>query len=170
MELSKALEALDYKIAGGSEHCWTCYGFDARYLDFESDYAHASIIFDTKNQTVYCAEINGKENDHSYRWLNPEYKQNYLDECKEKNVDPNNAWDNHAWADLETAEDWLTKASAITRGLDFDKRVVVPLDLDDDTLFLLFTEAHKRDVTLNEMVEIILQEAINRQRNTNLMR
>lgn len=160
MEISKALEALDYKIAGGSEHCWTCYGSNARYLDFESDYGFASLIFDTKNQTVYCAEVNGKNNDYAYRWLNLEYKQSYLDECKEKKVDPNIAWDNKKWYDLETQEDWLHKASAIMQGLDFDKRVVVPLDLDDDTLFLLFMEAHKRDVTLNEMVEIILQQAI----------
>jgi macrodomain Ter protein organizer (MatP/YcbG family) len=36
----------------------------------------------------------------------------------------------------------------------------VPIDLDNDTMLKLCLEAHKRDITLNEMVEILLREAI----------
>ena len=71
------------------------------------------------------------------------------------------------WYDLETQEDWLTKARAIMRGEEFDRRIDVPLELDDDTLFRLFKMAHERDITLNKMVEIVLQEVIDKHKAVN---
>ena len=162
MHLSKVNEALDHKITGGSEFYWTCWD-DARYLDYESEYAHVSVVFNTQTQEVYTAEINDKANQvKPYRWMNPIYKQAYLDEAKEKNVNPNQAWDNTEWYDLETVEDWLDKASAIMRGEDFDTRVQVPLTLDKEELYKLMEMAHERDITLNRMVETILEEMIER--------
>ena len=150
-----------------SEHGWQCYGPNARFLDFESEYAHASLIFDTLNQTVYVAEINDKDDNFAYRWQNPEFKEQYLDECTERDVDPNKAWDEKDWTDLETSDDFLEKASAIMRGESFDTRVVLPIDLSKDELFNLMKMAHERDITLNEMVEIVLQEAIDREKSVN---
>jgi len=43
-----------------------------------------------------------------------------------------------------------------------DNRVDVEVDLDNFTILQLALEAHKRDITLNKMVEIILQEVIDR--------
>ena len=97
--------------------------------------------------------------------MNPLYKQWYVDEANERGVDPNQAWDQTKWYDLETQEDWLTKARAMMRGEEFDKRIEVPLTLDNDELFRLMTMAHERDITLNKMVEIILQEVIDRYKN-----
>jgi hypothetical protein len=36
----------------------------------------------------------------------------------------------------------------------------VPIDLDNDTMLKLSMEAHKRDITLNQMIEEILRELI----------
>jgi hypothetical protein len=36
----------------------------------------------------------------------------------------------------------------------------VPVELDDDTLLKLTMEAHKRDITLNKLIEEILRELI----------
>ena len=41
-----------------------------------------------------------------------------------------------------------------------DNRVDVDLNLDEFDILRLALEAHKRDITLNKMVELILQEAI----------
>ena len=161
---------MDHKIVGGSEHQWDCWD-NARFLDYESDYAHASVVFNAKTQEVYVAEVNDKLDEvNPYRWINPEYKQVYIDEANQRNVDPDLAWDNKKWYDLETQEDWLTKARAIMRGEEFDRRVEVPLDLDDDTLFNLFKMAHENDVTLNKMVEIILQKVIDSHQTDDLKR
>lgn len=165
MHLSKVNEALDHRIVGGSEHQWKCWD-NARFLDYESDYAYASVVFNIRTQEVYVAEVNDKDNKYKpYRWLNPEYKEDYLAEAKERGVNPDVAWDQTKWYDLETREDWLEKAGAIMRGEDFDTRVEVPLDLDDETMMNLFMLAHKKDVTLNKMVEIILQEVIDKQKS-----
>lgn len=166
MHLSKVNEALEHKITGGSEYMWNCWD-NARWLDYESDYAHASVVFNSKTQEVYTAEVNDKENKHKpYRWLNPLYKDAMLTEAEQRGINSNQAWDNVNWYDLEVQDDWLTKAGAIMRGEDFDQRVEVPLDLDDDTLFKLFMMAHERDVTLNKMVEIVLQNAIDNHKET----
>jgi hypothetical protein len=74
------------------------------------------------------------------------------------------------WCDLETPEDWIEKASAIMRNEDFDDRVQIPLTLDKDELYKLMEMAHEHDVTLNKMVEIILEEMIARHRNDDLTR
>ena len=160
MNLLEAIESLEGKITGGSEHQWECYGPNARFLDFESEYAHASLIFDSVNQTVYVAEINDKDNKFAYRWMNPEFKEQYMDECAERGVDPNKAWDEKNWTDLETSDDFLNKANPIIRGESFDTRVQMPLNLGKDELFQLMTMAHERDITLNQMVEIVLQQVI----------
>jgi hypothetical protein len=172
MHLSKVNEALNHRITGGSEYQWNCYGYNVRFLDFESEYAHASVLFDTVTQEVYEANITAKnDNDDNlpgpYRWLNPVTKDVYLAECKVRNIDPTNAWDNTHWVDLEVEEDFLIKANAVFNNLPFDKRVTVPLDLDDSTLLQLALEAHKRDITINQMVEIVLKKAIDFHKGVN---
>jgi hypothetical protein len=165
MELKKIIEVFGYKIADGSEFTWQCYGSNARYLDFESEYAHGSVIFDAKTQVVYEAEISAKEDGDDnlpgpYRYFNPEFKSAYILECGERGVNPISAWDDVKWIDLEVAEDFFEKANAIFNNLPFDRRIQIPLDLTDDLMLHLAMEAHKRDITLNQMVELILKEAI----------
>ena len=62
---------------------------------------------------------------------------------------------------MESADDFLEKALAIFNGDDsFDKRIQVPLDLNEDEILKIALMAHKRDITLNKMVEEIIQLAI----------
>ena len=82
MRLNEINEALDHKITGGSEYQWNCYP-DGRYLDYESDFAHVSVLYSTVDQTVYQAEVSVKreawdEDKKPYRWLNPDYKMRYI--------------------------------------------------------------------------------------------
>jgi hypothetical protein len=170
MHLSKVNEALQHKITGGSEYYWNCWP-NPRWLDYESEFATASVVFNTETQEIYTAEICDKEHKHKpYRWLNPLYKQAMIDEAKDRVIDPDEAWENVKWCDLETTEDWLEKASAMFAGDEFDTRVQVPLTLGKDEMYKLMEMAHEHDVTLNKMVEIILEEMILRHRNDDLMR
>jgi hypothetical protein len=165
MHLSKFNECFSHRISGGSEYCWKSFGLNARYLDFESEFAHGSLVFDAMTQTVYIADIDAKKDGDDnlpgpYRWINPDHRQGYIDECKERGIEPFEAWDNVNYIELELAEDFLEKAHAIFNNLPFDKRIVVSVDLDDDVILKLAMEAHKRDITINKMVEIVLQQAI----------
>jgi hypothetical protein len=163
MTLKDLLKALDYKISGGSDYQWDCFGINARFLDFESDYGTASVVFDSENQTIYVAEVwvKGYDNNNSpYRWFNPDYKDAYTAEAKQRKVKWRKAYDDVKFIDLELAEDFFEKASAIMNGVDFDKRILVPLNLDDDLMLELCMQAHKRDITLNQLVEEILTTLI----------
>lgn len=164
MHLSKVNVALDHRIVSGSEYMWSCWE-NARYLDYESAYAHVSVVYSTETQEIYQADVSIKteawpKDARPYRWLNPQFKELMLAESKERGIDPNEAWDDVEWIELEVAEDFLEKAKAIFNGEEHDTRIVVPLDLDDDLLLQLAMEAHKRDITLNKMVELALQAAI----------
>ena len=168
MKLNEVNEVLDHKITGGSEYQWNCYP-DGRYLDYESDFAHVSVIYSTDDQTVYQAEISVKreswdEDKKPYRWLNPDYKDALYKESEKRKTHLDIAWDDVKWIDLEMEEDFLEKATAIFSGEECDTRVRFPVDLDDDVILKLAMEAHKRDITLNKMIEIILQEVIDRHR------
>ena len=168
MKLSEVNQALDHKITSGSEHLWKCYP-DGRYLDYESDFAHATVIYNTVNQEIYQADISIKrdawpEDKKPYRWINPEHKHKFYKEAKKRKVDPEQAWDDVKFIDLEMEEDFLEKATSLFKGEECDTRVRFPIDLDDDVILKLAMEAHKRDITLNKMIEIILQEVIDTHR------
>lgn len=166
MKLSKVNEAFDHKITSGSDYGWNCFP-DARFLDYESDYAYVTVLYSTVTQEIYQADASVKremwsEDSAPYRWTNPLFNDAYLAEAKERNVDPDQAWDDIKWISLEVEEDFLEKATAMFNGDEWDERVQVPLDLEDDLVLQLAMEAHKRDITLNKMVEIVLREAIDR--------
>ncbi len=165
MNLSKFIESFCYKIVGGSEYCWSCFGPNARYLDFESEFANGSVLFDSVNQTVYEATVDAKSDGDDrlpgpYRWFNPVHKNAFYAEAKERGVEADSAWDDTNWIDLEVVEDFLEKAKAIFENRPFDKRVSVPLEIEDDLILHLALEAHKRDITLNKMVEFLLETVI----------
>lgn len=171
MHLSQVNQAFDHKITSGSEHQWNCFP-DARFLDYESEYAHVTVLYSTVDQVIYQADAslkrdawpNDDQYDKPYRWTNPIFKDVYLNEAKERKIDPNQAWDDVKWIDLETGEDFLEKAKAMFNGDYWDTRVQMEVDLDDDLILHLAKEAHKRDITLNKMIEVILQEVIDRHR------
>ena len=44
-----------------------------------------------------------------------------------------------------------------------DNRVTIELDLDEDLLYQLMLRAHEHDITLNQMIEKILREYLDRE-------
>jgi len=44
-----------------------------------------------------------------------------------------------------------------------DNRVTIEIDLDEDLLYQLMLKAHEHDITLNQMIEKILREYLDRE-------
>jgi hypothetical protein len=155
-------EAISFKITGGSEYGWQCFGSDVRYLDSEqANLYSAHILFGADQFTVFIAEVHDYVNTRSYRWINPEYQTAFDNEAKKRKVDNSMAYEGVKFIDLEVAEDFLSKCHSIAHGLmDYDTRVSVPLNLDDREIFELMRQAHESDVTLNQHVENVLREFI----------
>lgn len=161
--LKEWMELVEYRITEGSDYCWNCYGPNAYTLDSwngDHDGYSMSITFDTKDQTVYETTVCDYSRQRAYRLINPEFKSANENEANSKDVDFKEAWDNVNYVDLDIDDDFIQKALAIRAGEDYDTRVDVPLVLEDDQLFELMKLAHEKDVTLNTLVEEMLQTFI----------
>lgn len=161
--LKEWMEVVDYRITEGSTFCWQCYGSNAYSLDSwngDHDGYSFTIIFDTKTQVVYEVQSHDYKNQRAYRRVNPDFKFERDVESANRNVSLEEAWDNVSYVDLEADDDWIQKALAIIAGEDYDTRVSIPLDLDDDILLQLMKMAHERDLTFNEFIEGVLREQL----------
>lgn len=159
------MEVVGYRITEGSDYQWECYGPNAHTLDSwngDQDGHSFSIYFDTKTQEVYEVQAHDYRNQRAYRLINPVFAKKHKKEAKRREVDYKEAWDDVDYIDLETDDDWFQKANAIEAGEDYDTRVEVPLVLEDDQLFRLMKLAHENDMSLNDYVEKILRQEIER--------
>jgi hypothetical protein len=162
--LKEWMEVVDYRITEGSNYMWDCYGPDSYSLDSwdgDHDGRSFSIIFDTKTQVVYEVQSHDYKNQRAYRLCNPEYQLAMETEAGNRSVNKKQAWDEVDYVDLDVDDDWIQKAIAIAADEDYDTRVSIPLDLDDDMVFTLMKMAHERDLTFNEFVEDVLREQLN---------
>ena len=169
ISLKQWMETVNYRITEGSNYGWQCYGPNAHMLDsWNGDHEGHSftIIFDTKTQVVYEVQAHDYVHNRAYRMINPDYAKANKKEAKQRGVSRKEAWDDVDYVDLETDEDWLTKAQAIVSGQDYDTRVSVPLDIEDDLVFEMMKQAHNRDITLNQYVELILKQVIDKHQDT----
>jgi hypothetical protein len=142
---------------------WQCYGSNAYTLDSwngEQDGHSFTIIFDTRDQTVYEVQAHDYVHDRAYRMINEEFQKKNRKEAKKRDVDKDNAWDDVNYIDLEVDDDFIQKCLAIQAGEDYDVRVSVPLELEDNQMLELMSMAHEQDITLNQLVENILRNVI----------
>jgi hypothetical protein len=165
LTVNELFDKLPIRVCGGSEYQWQCYGANAHFLN-SLDHAgddRMSIVYDTQTQQVYEVVVQ-YTNDKIYRWIDGEFKQRLIDESITRGGDHFVAYDGVRYTDLETTRDLMQKADAILHGQQPDERIEIELDLDDDTLFGIMKMAHERDITLNAMVEQIVQLAIDERR------
>jgi hypothetical protein len=163
LTIKEWMELVDYRITEGSEYGWQCFGTDAYSLSSwngDHDGWSFNIVFDTKTQVVYTVEVCDYANERAYRMINPDYKTAHDREARQNNVSAKEAWNEADFVDLEEDDDFIQKALAIKTDEDYDTRVSVPLTVPDDVLFELMKQAHEQDITLNQLVEQILQTAI----------
>jgi hypothetical protein len=159
------MELVDYKITEGSEYGWQCYGPNAYCLDswngVHGKGGHSfSIIFSTKTQKVYEVTVCDYTNDRAYRMIAENKRKKHNEESFLRNVDLNEAWDDVEYVDLEVDDDFIQKCLAIAAGEDYDTKVSVPVDFTDEELLTYMKMAHERDITLNQLVEEALRDAI----------
>jgi hypothetical protein len=163
--LKEYFELIEYRVTEGSDYGWDCYGPDTHMISSwngihdKGGYSF-NCVFDTNTQTVYEVEVCDYTNSRAYRMINPDYADKHRAEALDREIDLNQAWDDVNYVDLDVVDDFIQKCLAIRAGEEYDTRVSMPLTLDDDRLFDLMKLAHEKDVTLNTLVEQMLQEFI----------
>jgi hypothetical protein len=161
--LKEWMEIVNYKITEGSDFGWNCYGNNVHMLDSwngEQDGHSFTIIFDTKDQTVYEVQAHDYVHQRAYRMINPDFQKKIKKEARKRDIDNTNAWDDVNYVDIEVDDDFIQKCLAIREGEDYDTRIQVPVDFSDDELLQYMKMAHERDITFNQLVEEALREAI----------
>jgi hypothetical protein len=164
LTLPEFFELIEHRVTGGSEFQWQCYGHHAYVIDSDGANHHFSVVFDRDDQVVYEVNVCDYVNDRAYRMINPDFKFGHDDEAAGRGVPANQAWHDVLYVDLDVADDFIQKSLAIRDGEPYDTRVQLELDLDDDLLFDLMMLAHQQDITLNQLIEQILTEMIDRTR------
>ena len=157
------MELVDYRITEGSDYMWQCYGSNAYALDSwnsEQDGHSFTVIFDTKDQTVYEVQAHDYVLDRAYRMINEDFQKKNRKEAKKRDINKDNAWDDVNYIDLEVDDDFIQKCLAIQAGQDYDTRVSIPIDIPDHEMLQYMKLAHERDITFNQLVEQALREAI----------
>jgi hypothetical protein len=170
ISLKEWMELVDYRVTEGGDYGWQCYGHDAHMLDsWNGDQnGHSfTVIFDTKNQTVYEVQAHDYVRNRAYRLINPDFISAHDDESNGRGIEINQAWDDVNYIDLDVVDDFIQKSLAIRDGEEYDTRVQIEVNFDDAELLEYMKIAHDRDITFNQLVEIALQEAIDQHRMLN---
>ena len=170
--LKNFMDVTGYRVTEGSDFCWSCFGSRAYRLDSWSgawtdgqEGYTISVVFDLENQTVYQFEAWDYVSDRAYRWTHPEYINAHNDEAKSRDLDPDDAWDDVKFVNLDVPADILEKARAIVANEDYDTRVQVPIELDDDLMLFAMRAAHEQDITFNQFMEDLLRSRLDGLKN-----
>ena len=159
--LNEFLEASGYKISGGGKYGWACYGFNAYFIDCANEdlKCTSSIIFDTSTQEVFEVGVWDELNSKDYEWHNPSHIDSYMEESSQRGQSAYIG--KEAPIELDLSEDMLEKLTAIFKGKPYDERIMVSLDLDDSSIKELENMALEQNITMDRLVDKILQEFIN---------
>ena len=162
MFLREALEAVDYRFSSGDRYLWTCYGPDSVYLNLEDTEGRpvGSILFDSGNADVYEITVEVPGEPLCYRWVNPDFADDYRDEAESRNVDPDIAWDDVEYTDIETEDDMLDKLEAIVNCREFDRSIEVPITMSADEELELHRQAHAAGMSTNDYVNLALRKFV----------
>lgn len=182
MNLSDVITAAGSRISNASEYLWQCFGNNAYSIDFRDTDGEecTSCTYDKEHQFVFEITVSVPGQDQCFRWINPEYREAYVNECKQRNINPSIAWDDLRYTEISDESLMLEYVKdvgetyyddlPISEESDIDEkgRVSVPLEMTEEETFRLMTLAHEADLTLNEYVEKILEKEILRIEGSNL--
>ena len=165
--LKDYMECISYRVTEGNEYLWDCYGPNSYSLDSGSNYGDntVSVVFDKNTQEVYQMEAWDFANRRTYRWINPDYIDALKAEHMKRGFPFESSIEDEKFVDLDSTKDMLEKAKAISNGEEYDTRVTIELNFEDDELFLMMKMAHEMDLSFNKFVEHILEDAIARAKN-----
>ena len=159
--LTNFLKAIDYNITETSEYSWGCYGDGIRSMDsYNLGLNECSAIFTKNGGTIRELTLHDYDNNRSYRWTDPQFEQARKDEALSFGVDDNLAYDKLEFIELEMIEDMLEKMTAVTRGEEYDTRIMIPLDITDKEFLEVARAAHALDITINAFFTMAIEEAI----------
>lgn len=89
------VQAVGFKLDGGHEYLWRCYGDYAFGLGWTKEdlSASAGIVYDEKTKAVYEMSVWDDNGKAVLRWIRPGFRARHDRESRERGFDPNIAVD-----------------------------------------------------------------------------
>ena len=155
------LKAIDYKITDCTDYNWDCYGDGIRSMDsYNLGLNECSALFAKNGGQIRELTMHDYNNNRSYRWTDPKFEQARKAEALSIGVNDNVAYDGVEFIELEVIEDMLEKMTAVSRGEEYDTRIMIPLDMTDKEFLEVARAAHALDITINAFFTMAIEEAI----------
>lgn len=161
MKLEHWLKATGHRVTEGSEYLWTCFENPYELAIDNADY-YSSVIYNRDTCEVYTVCVSDNDRNNHYIWFHPDHRSKYIDYAARREINAFEAFDDVEYHELTDELDMLEKIRAITHNEDYDTRVQISVNLDDDVINWLYQEAHRQDITVNQLVNNILLAEINR--------
>lgn len=138
-----------------SAYLLDCFDPGLRCLMIGSEISDNKIyaVYDPSTAEIIQIEAWDCTNSREYRWVNPEFVN--------KNLDFNTTVDGRKFIDIECFEDIVEKSIAIHENKEYDARLMITVNLDDETELQLMRLAHQQDITLNQLIENIICARLN---------
>jgi len=85
---------------------WKCFGEHTMRVEYKdtSGMPYANAIFDMKSQEVMYISVEVPGQPQAFQWINPDYKTAYYKESEQLGIDPQIAWDEFNFTNVETEE------------------------------------------------------------------
>lgn len=126
---------------------------DTLMYTYYGEFGDCTMAFDPKTLAVCVVSVTDHQNKRVYRMF--DQASNVIRESSDESF----ASDLYI-VDLDDDVDFIEKAHAIIDGEPYDTRVTIALDLPDDEVFELMKMAHERDMTFNQFVVQVMEQAI----------
>jgi hypothetical protein len=120
-------------------------------------------VFDTETEELYSLELYDYERGNFYRWIAEDKLDAVIAENANRGFDFGVAFDDETYTDV-ILEDIVEKISDVYAGREYDTRIMVPVNLPDKSLDLLEEIATAQGITLDELTDSILRDAIEQQK------
>ncbi len=170
MEIKDFMEAVNYRFEGVGGYTWNSYGKDCYYLDYNdvNKNVSASLVYSTSNMEVMEFTVCDYIKNLAFRWINSDYEHRHMAEIKYRGIvdeawdDPHTLWTPMNETNILSIAKLIISSSSYdhTSYKDVDKMVSVDIDLEEDEWYVLMLAAHNANVTLNEFVNRILRDHI----------
>lgn len=155
------LEAIQYNITNISEFTWNCYGRNTIWIDSnKTTRFDVSANFCTTTKELREITMHDYKLNNSYRWTDPKFQEARQIESFKYNVDDKVAYGMVKFIDVEVAEDILEKITDAYNDVEYNDKIIVPLDISDKDFLTFAKAAHELDITFNEFVELAIKQAV----------
>lgn len=159
MKLEDILPLIDYSISEATSYLWPCFGNHCRlwsFVDCEGRDFGSCVVNECGQILLISFSFVDNSKYSAYYWLEPKYRQVYLDECKVRQIDPDKYTDGILAIELEESQDVFEKISAIYKLAPFDKSILLSIELSTKHFDALNELALKNGLTLEQQIHNII--------------